>query len=129
MTRLLLITLLVLSHGTVYAEWMRVIEIDEGLTAYVDPDTIRRKGELVKMWTLFDYKTVRTVAATSYLSSRSQRQFDCAEERTRVLSFTWFSGKMETGDILVSNNDELKWQPVSPRTIDEFLLTFACSKQ
>ncbi len=99
------------------------------MAAYADPDTIRRKGELVKMWTLFDYKTVRTVAATSYLSSRSQRQFDCAEERTRVLSFTWFSGKMETGDILVSNNDELKWQPVSPRTIDESLLTFACSKQ
>ncbi len=34
MKRLLLIALLVLSHGTVYAEWMRVSETVEGMSAF-----------------------------------------------------------------------------------------------
>jgi hypothetical protein len=43
MTRLLLIALLVLSSGPVYAEWVTVIssESSGGYTVYVDPDTIR----------------------------------------------------------------------------------------
>jgi hypothetical protein len=61
MKRLLLITLLLLSSGPVYAEWVLLNQNDQtGLTVYVDPDTIRRKGALVKMWILSDYKTVQT---------------------------------------------------------------------
>ena len=47
MTRLFLITLLVLSSGSAYAEWVRIgySESLGGYTAYVDPDTIRRSDE------------------------------------------------------------------------------------
>ncbi len=129
MTRLFLITLLVLSHGPVYAEWMRVIEIDEGMTAYVDPDTNRRKGELVQMWVLFDYKTVQTNAGKSFLSMRSQSQFDCADEFTQILSYTVFSGHMETGDILAHSDDKHQWQLVPPGSVTQTLWEVACDKQ
>ena len=55
MTRLLLIALLMLSNGPAYAEWVAIGSSDDGVTAYADPDTIRRKGDLVEMWTLYDY--------------------------------------------------------------------------
>jgi hypothetical protein len=55
----LLITLLVLSSGPAYAEWVKIDEIDP-YTLYVDPDTIRRKGDLVKMWQVYDFKAVQT---------------------------------------------------------------------
>ncbi len=59
MKRLLLITLLVLSHGPVYAEWV-AIEKNHQLSAlqtvYVDPTTIRREGNLVALWQLTDFK-------------------------------------------------------------------------
>ncbi len=58
MKQLLLITLLVLSHGPAYAEWV-VVENNYLLpgkqTVYVDPDTIRREGNLVTMWQLTDF--------------------------------------------------------------------------
>ncbi len=47
MTRLLLIILLVLSHGPAYAEWVAVEKKEKLLgphTVYIDPDTIREKG-------------------------------------------------------------------------------------
>ncbi len=54
-----LITLLFLSTVPAYAEWMAV-ERDyllPGLwTVYIDPDTIHRKGNLVTMWQLVDFK-------------------------------------------------------------------------
>jgi hypothetical protein len=57
----LLITLLVLSRGQGCAEWVPVASNDErGVTTYVDPDTISHKGYLVKLWTLFNWKTLQT---------------------------------------------------------------------
>src|SRR6185295_8535414 len=69
----LLITLLVLSRGQACAEWVPVASNDErGVTTYVDPDTISHKGYLVKLWTLFNWKTLQTEASDSYLSRRSK---------------------------------------------------------
>jgi len=38
------------------AEWVEVSEGDS-VTVYADPSTIRKKGNTVKMWSLFDYHT------------------------------------------------------------------------
>jgi hypothetical protein len=49
------IALLLLSSGPVYAKWMLVSGEDNmGLTVYVDPDTILRKGNLLTTWSLMD---------------------------------------------------------------------------
>lgn len=51
MTPLLLIILLLLSSSPAYAEWVKVGE-DDSYTAYIDRDTIRHKGNRVKVWRL-----------------------------------------------------------------------------
>ncbi len=57
MTRLLLITLLVLSSGPAYAEWLLVGKgVGSGMTTYADPDTIRREGNLVTLRQLTDFQ-------------------------------------------------------------------------
>ena len=59
MKRLLLITVLMLSSGPVYAGWVAVEKQYQtpGLqTVYVDPDIIRREGNLVTKVTLVDLK-------------------------------------------------------------------------
>jgi hypothetical protein len=126
----LLITLLVLSRVPAYAEWELVSGDDEaGLTVYVDRDTIRRKGNLVKMWQLYDYKTVQTVAGDSLLSIQRQNEYDCTEERTRMLAYTWFSSNMGKGRVVYRAADEQQWEPVVPRSIDRSLWKVACGKQ
>jgi hypothetical protein len=102
---------------------------ETGLTVYVDPDTIRRKGNLVKMWQLYDYKTVQTVAGDSLLSFKRYNEYDCTEERTRMLAYTWFSGNMASGRVVYSTPDEQQWEPVVPRSINRTLWKVACSKK
>ena len=126
----LLLTLLLLSSEPVFAEWVLTSGDDEaGLKVYIDPDSIRRKGNLVKMWQLYDYKTVQTVAGDSLLSIKRYNEFDCTEERTRMLAYTWFSGNMASGKVVYSTPDEQQWEPVVPRTINRTLWKVACKKK
>jgi len=130
MKRLIVITLLVLSSSPAYAEWVKVSDSDEaGMTVYVDPATIRRNSNLVKMWQFYDYKTVQTVAGIGFLTVKEQWEFDCAEGRRRVLALTEFSGNMGSGTVVYTNSEVGKWQPVAPSSIGQLLWKFACGKK
>jgi hypothetical protein len=130
MARLLLITLLVLSSGPAYAEWVAIGEdAQEGVTLYVDLYTVRRNEDLVKMWYLLDYKTVQTVLQDSYLSKKTQAQLDCAEERIRSLAATIFSGNIGTGKVVYTDSDEGKWAAVVPGSLGQIMWNLACGKQ
>lgn len=98
----LLITLLMLSSGPAYAGWIAVEKNNQLagiMTVYVDPGTIHRKGNLVTMWQLIDFKIMQGGRSPSRFSStKIHKQFDCAEERLRLLALTDFWGNMGTGE-------------------------------
>jgi hypothetical protein len=130
MTRLLLIILLFLSSAPAYAEWVKVSDSDEaGKTVYVDPATIRRNSNLVTMWQFYDYKTVQTVGGIRFLTAKEQWEFDCAEERSRVLALKEFSGNMGSGTVVYTNSQVGNWQSVAPSSIGQLLWKFACGKK
>ncbi len=130
MKRLLFMTFLLLSSVPAYAEWVQIDKNDEGMTTYADPDSIRRKGDLAKMWALYDFKTIRTLEGKSYLSYMVQREYDCAEERIRYLAFTFFSGNIGSGKVVPTTSDEQqKSEPVQPDSISLTLFKAACAKQ
>jgi hypothetical protein len=131
MTRLFLITLLILLNGgPAYAEWVAVAKTDDqGMTTYVDRDTIRHKGNVVKLRELADFKTVQTGVDESFLSFKVQSEYDCAEDRHRTLALTYFSGNMGRGNVVFSDSDEQKWEPVQPGSVDQILWKVACAKK
>jgi hypothetical protein len=130
MTRLFLITLLLLSSGPAYAEWVKVSESDEaGKTVYVDPATIRRNSNLVKMWQFYDYKTVQTVGGNRFLTVKEQWEFDCVEERSRVVARKEFSGNMGSGTMVFTNSQVGKWLPIVPGSIGHTVWEAACGKK
>lgn len=125
----LLITLLVLSSGPAYAEWVKLGKSDDGtMTAYYDPDTIRHKEKFRKMWLLYDFTIPQTQGFYSYSSVLSQQEYDCAEERHRILAQTAYAGKMRSGSIAFTTSED-KWTPVPPGTFNQFALTLVCSKR
>ena len=125
MKRLFLVIALLLYSGPAYSEWVALVVSEEG-TVYVDRDTLRRKGQLVKLWYLFDFNIARTVRGDSNLSSKLQIEFDCAEERMRKLASTYFSGNMGSGKANYTISDPSKWAPVQPASTGEALWKVAC---
>jgi hypothetical protein len=129
MKRLLLITLLLLSSGPAFAEWMSLGESESGTTVYADPVTKSRDGDLVKMWVLFDFKSVRTKEGISYLSAKAHMDYDCAEQRYEGLAVMYFSGNMGSGNVLDRSSGKGKWLRISPESLDQSLWKLACGKQ
>lgn len=117
----IMIPLLLLS-GPAHAEW---VKIDEQVTQYVDPDTISRKGDLVKMWILADFKS----SAGFDWSIKQQREFDCAKDSHRHLATLTFSGHMGKGRVMGSDRDISEWYSVEPGTMQQTLWKVACGKQ
>ena len=79
MKRLLLGLMLAITATVASAEWTVSGGSDEFIQ-YVDRATIRRNGNLVKMWDMADFKTVQKGAASeSYLSDKTQTKYDCKE--------------------------------------------------
>jgi hypothetical protein len=130
MKQLLLITLLLLSSEPACAEWMSLGASDSGITTvYADPTTKSRDGDLVKMWVLFDFKTVQTKAGVSYLSAKAHMEYDCAKQRFEGLTVLYVSGNMGSGNIFDRSSGKGTWLRISPGSLDEALWKLACGKQ
>jgi len=128
MRKAILMMLLAVVSGSAVAGWVEVGG-NETATTYADPTTIRKAGNMVKMWQLIDYTKARGIEGIKpYLSAKAQHEYDCKQERTRTLSISLHSGNMGEGDVLGTSTDTGKWRPVSPDTLVETLLGFACGK-
>ena len=126
MKKLLLTLMLVVVSSSAMAEWVKVSE-DKLVTAYADPTTIRKLGDKVKMWALWDYSTAQEGDSKPYMSVRIQNEYNCKEETDRQIYATTFSGNMLEGNKIDTQGGR-DWEPVAPRTHDEALWKFACGK-
>lgn len=132
-------TLLVLSGAPVSADWVAVEKdyLDPGIqTLYVDPDSIRREGNLVTVRQLTDYRWMQGNAGFGrfmmgphrFFSTQTLKQIDCERRRVRLLSFTEFSHHMGTGTAANGYVDQDAWLPVEPESINHALWELACGK-
>ncbi len=129
-----LATFLLLSSVPLCAEWAAVEKdyLLQGLQAvYVDPDSIRREGNLVTMRQLIDFKWMQGSARgpTRFMSTETHKQFDCTEKRLRLLAFTEFSGRMATGISANGYVDKGNWISVEPESINQALWEIGCGKE
>ena len=126
-----LVLLLLMVSTNVFAGWTEVDSNDE-MTFYIVFGTIKRKGHKVKMWSLYDHKTLKTSTLnnTRYLSQLIRKEFDCEQETKRLLDSYLYSGNMRSGDIVFSATN-IKDEAISiiPESIDDLSLKIACYKK
>jgi len=123
----LLLTLLaplLMLTGSAWAEWVRVSEADTAY-AYIDPATIRKDGNLVKVWGIYDLKQRHK---DGELSLRFRVEYDCKEERHRYLSVSEHSGAMASGTTLTTQIVSGQWRDIPPDSMAEATLKIVCAK-
>lgn len=126
MRKCLLTLTLTLLTANASAEWQSIGE-NATETAYVDAANIQH-GKHNKMWGLFDLKTPRILANTSYLSMKIQREYDCRNKKTRTIARSAHAGNMGAGEIIYSNNTPDKWSVVQPDSAEAALWKIACGE-
>ena len=130
MHRAMLIMLLAAVSSSAAAEWIEVGTDDTGTIAiYADPATIRRSGDKVRMWHLYDYQTTQRNSGKRFMSVVTRTEHDCKEEQIRHLYEDRHFGNMGTGGVFETVSDPDKWRPIRPSSSDEALWKLACNKR
>ena len=113
------------------AAWTRVAG-NKSVVCYADPATITRSGSFAKMRSLLDFatpQTERSIGEKPYLSQRDEREYDCVNERYRLLHFSLRAGPMFSGALVRSNADEGEWLPMTAGSLGAALWKTACGKK
>ena len=106
MKKILMTLLLLVSTNVLAVDWVKAggVTEDGSFTNYVDPQSIRRNGNKVKLWSLNDFKSGKVLSNNkTYLSTVARQEFDCFEDTVRIIDAYFYSGKMGKGDIVLSN--------------------------
>lgn len=121
--------LLAIVSGNAAAKWIAV-GFDNDATTYADQNTIRKKGNRVKMWSVIDFKTAQSFdVIPPFMSTEAQYEFDCQEEQSRTLTVFFHSGNMGGGAAIANDPDPNEWKSIPPGSAVEKLWKFACKKR
>ena len=127
MPKAILILLLAAVSNGAAAEWVNVSTDDSGSTIYADPSTIRKVGNRVKMWVLFDYRKATLDAGDKIMSKRKHEEYDCKKKQIRLLYLSKHTGRFTEGKVVYLNDIPYnKWVPVVPGSVLEDLWRYAC---
>jgi hypothetical protein len=130
MRRFVAVLILAMFSAPATAEWVRIGENNRSI-AYADTD-IRKSGDTVVFWVLFDYKSVQEsrLSGRRYLSEKAQREINCQFEKDRVLFFTWHADHMGNGVVVYTGKKPTDWEPTSsPGSYGNAFWKFACGKK
>jgi len=102
----------------------------KGYVVYVDPATIRKTGNRVTMWSLVNNVDPSVPHQMKdklpYLSYMEKREYDCQEEQTRGLFWSYHSEHMGRGEVVDSILYDQMWWPIEPGNVGESMLKIAC---
>jgi hypothetical protein len=132
MKRIILAALMMLTAGvsaSALAEWVRVSGNDR-VTAYADPGTLRKRGNIVKITSLFDFKEENTFADGSpYISVLRESEFNCKDNVQHMISYAIYSGNMARGHVVDKGGEPQDWKTVSPSNMALAMRDYACKRE
>lgn len=115
--------------NTCAAEDWVLIDENDNAAHYIAPSRLVKNGEKIKIWTMYD--TTNKAGLAGYPSTKSgilQNEYNCKEEKSRIIYEVAYSGSMGSGSVLNAYPDETKFKPIVPGSINETIFKFACNK-
>lgn len=114
-----------LSYGEASAEWVRVGGTHK-YDGYVEMTTIGRTEQMVTLWTLRDFTVTRQVARGPYRSMKTKKQYDCRNNRSRLLFAKYYAEQMGKGRLVYQGKGTKQWAKVAPGSDGEAEWKVAC---
>ncbi|MDP3089082.1 MAG: hypothetical protein Q8N04_00235 [Nitrospira sp.] len=116
-----------LFYGTASAEWVRVGGTHK-YDGYVDMATIGQRDKTVTLWTLRDFTVTRQVVRGSYRSVKTKKQYDCRNNRSRLLFSKYYAEQMGKGRLVYQGKGTKRWAKVAPGSDGDAEWRVACQK-
>ena len=120
---ILLITLIFSSTSN--AKWTKVLELENGISFYIDFDKTKKDDGFIYWWDLTDYLKPTPYG---YLSANLYKQGDCKTFRYKFLRFYFYSKPMGKGVVQAEEPVEKGWQYPHPNSAQSLILKSVCNK-
>ena len=131
MKRLLFVVIMMTCSAS-YAEW-EVYGASDEFKAYVDLETIRKNGAIVKIWELQNFSVIqRDTDGKKYKSSKIYIANDCKSEMRAITSLINYEDEFGAGEVTYSISVQEKdwnWRAIVPGSIGKGLWQIACGKK
>lgn len=118
MKKIIIGTLLAISAASAMAEWTYVGEASNGNLSYIDLQSIRKDGNISKVWQIQNFQQN---IKNDQISNRFRNEFDCQAKRNRVIAFYINSESM-------TNASPSEWVGIQPGSSSEIILKIVCAK-
>jgi hypothetical protein len=130
MKKIIIALFLMLASNAVMAEWVLYsVSSYTSLSAYYDPDSVKVRGHMVKVWIIYDFTKPEgdAYAGERYSSIKNQVEIDCYDERNRLTYISHYSGRMGFGKVMSSYNiPNGEFSPTVPDTVMSSLSDIVC---
>ncbi len=131
MKRMAAVLILVALNTGAAGAWVRVGG-NSNAVCYADLASITKKGHIATMTSLLNFTSAQTagsIGGKPYHSEKDQREYDCVNERHRLMRFSLRAGAMYGGAVVRSQSDAGEWSAVTPGSLGEALWKFACGRK
>ncbi len=131
MRRLVVGLLVAVASASACADWVKVADSMDGkVHHYLDPATIRKVGNMMRVVTLTDYEEPQVISDTErFHSVKMQDEFDCDTQTGQHLSLTALAGNMGSGPVVATEPRAADVRKVVPDTADEEVWKFVCARK
>lgn len=128
MKKILLILMLFVVSNSAMAEWVYINKSIDTFY-YINPETIEKSGNTVRMWILGDFiKAKKLKNGVINSSIRDQAEYSCKERQTRSIYQVLYTENMGKGEIIHTFDQPGEWRSVVSGSAGETHFEFACSK-
>ncbi|MBT6140920.1 MAG: hypothetical protein HOH72_02890 [Nitrosomonadales bacterium] len=127
MKKIMVMALLMLA-STGFAKWEGGYLSNDGkMTLYFDNETIQVNYPLFRSWSLMDFKDP---IANNMLSAKILTEYDCDEEKRRVVHVISYSGNKGEGKILSQASSNQAWDVISDEASSAYnLMLTVCGER
>jgi hypothetical protein len=122
--RFIFTLLLLLTCAPAWAKWVLVLESSDSWF-YMEPSTIRKAGQYRRVWALINFR--QQVSFNAH-SARIHQQYDCKEERYRILRHESYTEWMAGGKMVASLIGPEKWDAIAPGSAAQIIFKKVCAK-
>ena len=125
-----LLAFVMLIASPAMADWSLTTISNNGDRYYIDLETIRKSGSLIRVWELNNFAEPREFANIQGVSStRYRAEYDCKNERLRFLTLSAHAELDAKGKVLGQDSKEGNWVEIPPNTTGRENLKVICKFQ
>ena len=118
-----ILSCLLVKIPTAYAELIEIGRSDKFIT-YIDSTTFYKNGNLRRIWQLRNYSSKD---ADGIVSSSARIEYNCLEDRYRILTLSTHDMPNAKGRIITLDNQASQWLEIPPRTATHASFKLFCS--